>query len=41
MEQAQDGTITINPNVGTYDVRVVVGASYSTQRSQAQRSWPR
>jgi hypothetical protein len=28
--------ISINPNVGTYDVRVVVGASYSTQRSQAQ-----
>lgn len=31
-----DQGIVINPNVGTYDVRVVVGASYSTQRSQAQ-----
>jgi hypothetical protein len=31
-----DHGISINPNVGTYDVRVVVGASYSTQRSQAQ-----
>ncbi len=31
-----DQGISINPNVGTYDVRVVVGASYSTQRSQAQ-----
>lgn len=31
-----DQGLSINPNVGTYDVRVVVGASYSTQRSQAQ-----
>jgi hypothetical protein len=31
----QEGVV-LNPNVGTYDVRVVVGASYSTQRSQAQ-----
>lgn len=31
--------IVINPNVGTYDVRVVVGASYSTQRSQAQEAY--
>jgi hypothetical protein len=31
-----DQGISINPNVGTYDVRVVVGASFSTQRSQAQ-----
>jgi hypothetical protein len=31
-----DEGISINPNVGSYDVRVVVGASYSTQRSQAQ-----
>lgn len=31
-----DTGVSINPNVGTYDVRVVVGASYSTQRSQAQ-----
>lgn len=36
VEQGKDGTTIINPNVGTYDVRVVVGASYSTQRSQAQ-----
>lgn len=28
--------ITINPNIGKYDVRVVVGASFSTQRGQAQ-----
>jgi hypothetical protein len=34
--QQTDQGISINPNVGTYDVRVVVGASYSTQRSQAQ-----
>jgi hypothetical protein len=33
-----DAGVSINPNVGTYDVRVVVGASYSTQRSQAQTS---
>jgi uncharacterized membrane protein len=31
-----DKGITINPNVGSYDVRVVVGSSFSTQRSQAQ-----
>lgn len=34
--QQTDQGVVINPNVGTYDVRVVVGASYSTQRSQAQ-----
>jgi hypothetical protein len=34
--QQTDKGISINPNVGTYDVRVVVGASFSTQRSQAQ-----
>lgn len=28
--------LVINPNIGRYDVRVVVGASYSTQRTQAQ-----
>lgn len=38
VEQGQDGDTVINPNVGTYDVRVVVGASYSTQRSQAQEA---
>jgi len=35
VQQADQGVI-INPNVGQYDVRVVVGASFSTQRSQAQ-----
>jgi hypothetical protein len=34
--QKTDQGISINPNVGAYDVRVVVGASFSTQRSQAQ-----
>jgi hypothetical protein len=35
VKQTDQGVI-INPNVGKYDVRVVIGASYSTQRSQAQ-----
>ena len=35
VQQGEQGII-INPNVGTYDVRVVVGAAYSTQRAQAQ-----
>lgn len=30
------GTVSINPNVGKYDVRVVVGALFTTQRAQAQ-----
>ncbi|WP_426076513.1 portal protein [Janthinobacterium sp. PSPC3-1] len=34
--QDTDEGIIINPNVGDYDVRVVVGSSFSTQRSQAQ-----
>ena len=34
--QDTDEGIIINPNVGNYDVRVVVGSSFSTQRSQAQ-----
>jgi hypothetical protein len=34
--QQTDTGLSINPNVGTYDVRVVVGTSFSTQRSQAQ-----
>lgn len=34
--QDSDKGMSINPNIGTYDVRVVVGASYTTQRSQAQ-----
>lgn len=33
------GTISINPNIGRYDVRVVVGASFSTQRQQAQEAY--
>jgi hypothetical protein len=33
------GELSINPNVGRYDVRVVVGASYATQRSQAQAAF--
>lgn len=37
VQQGEQG-VTINPNVGSYDVRVVVGASYSTQRSQAQEA---
>lgn len=34
--QETDTGLSINPNVGKYDVRVVVGASFSTQRTQAQ-----
>lgn len=34
--QETDGEISINPNIGKYDVRVVVGASFTTQRAQAQ-----
>jgi hypothetical protein len=38
MQEGRDG-LTINPNVGRYDVRVVVGAAYSTQRTQAQAAF--
>lgn len=31
--------ISINPNIGKYDVRVVVGASFSTQRTQSQAAF--
>lgn len=31
--------LVINPNVGRYDVRVVVGANFATQRSQAQQAF--
>jgi hypothetical protein len=31
--------VTINPKVGTYGVRVVVGASYSTQRTQTNAAF--
>lgn len=34
-----DDGIAINPGMGQYDVRVVVGASYSTQRQQAQAAF--
>ncbi len=38
MVQTPQG-LSINPNVGRYDVRVVVGASFTTQRSQAQQAF--
>lgn len=31
--------LTINPNVGKYDVQVVVGSPFSTQRQQAQQAF--
>jgi hypothetical protein len=31
--------LSINPNVGKYDVRVTVGASFATQRSQASQQF--
>ncbi len=34
-----DDGISINPNQGSYDVRVVVGATYSTQREQAAAAY--
>jgi hypothetical protein len=34
-----DDGISINPNQGAYDVRVVVGATYSTQREQAATAY--
>ena len=39
MTEGQGQGVVINPKVGSYDVRVVVGASYSTQRSQAQDAY--
>lgn len=36
--ESDDGLI-INPNVGQYDARVVVGAAFSTQRAQAQQAY--
>ena len=35
VEEKDDG-LSINPNVGTYDVRIAIGTAYTTQRSQAQ-----
>ena len=37
--ETPDGGISINPNIGRYDVRVVVGASFSTQRTQSQAAF--
>lgn len=34
--QQNDQGVSINPAIGNYDVRVVIGQSYTTQRSQAQ-----
>jgi len=34
-----EGGVIINPNAGHYDVRVVVGAAFSTQRQQAQAAY--
>lgn len=34
--KTDDGMVVINPNIGRYDVRVVVGSSFATQRAQAQ-----
>ena len=33
------GGVSINPNIGKYGVRVVVGASYSTQRTQTNAAF--
>lgn len=38
-ERMPGGGVSINPNVGKYGVRVVVGASYSTQRSQTNAAF--
>ena len=38
IQETEQG-LSINPNVGRYDVRVVVGSSFSTQRSQAQTAF--
>ena len=38
VQETPDG-LSINPNIGRYDVRVVVGAAYSTQRSQASAAF--
>lgn len=37
-ERSPEG-VSINPNVGKYSVRVVVGASYSTQRTQTNAAF--
>lgn len=37
VEETENG-LSINPCVGEYDVRVVIGSSFTTQRSQAQQA---
>lgn len=37
MQETEEG-ISINPNIGKYDVRAVVGASFATQRTQTQQA---
>lgn len=39
LSEGEGRGVVINPSVGSYDVRVVVGASYSTQRAQAQEAY--
>lgn len=38
-QRVPGGGVSINPKVGTYSVRVVVGASYSTQRTQTNEAF--
>jgi hypothetical protein len=38
VRETQQG-LSINPNIGRYDVRVVAGASFATQRTQAQAAF--
>ena len=38
VRETQQG-LSINPNIGRYDVRVVAGASFATQRGQAQQAF--
>jgi hypothetical protein len=38
-QRGEDGAVIINPRVGEYGVRVVIGASYSTQRSNTNAAF--
>lgn len=38
VQEVPTGGISINPNVGRYDVRVVIGPSFSTQRTQTNEA---
>lgn len=38
-QRNQDGNVSVNPKVGRYGVRIVTGASYSTQRSQTNAAF--